>query len=550
MTAARPTAPTGPPAPSSRSGPTVLLLVAWALLSLLLNVRYPALEPVGLYFLPAIDATVLFAVIALFAWRGYRIPGWVVAVLAALVLILRAFRVADGIVWRYFNRPIDLGLDMPTAWAMVHLLQTTVAWPILVISLTLLAGCAFGFTALAAWSVRAAERAFDATRSRALFAGLVTAALLLSPLLPADSGRGMRQGAFAPSLVPRLIEEVGRITRLEEVRQAEAARIRAAADRVRATPGGLQKLGRSNVLLFFIESYGATVIDEPDHRAGMLPVYQQIDSLLAGQGFQVASSLLDSPTYGGRSQLAHQALATGIRAGDIVADDLVQALRPPTMAGFFQKAGYRTVLVMPGNVHRGLYRWLYEFEKVYSSWDLGYRGPLYVLDSMPDQYVVDFIHRQELQRPSAPLFVEYVFVTSHAPWDRQPPFIDDWQMGDGSLFARHAPVVFPVTWSNLREASPAYLRSISYNLRVIVEYLTRFDTGDSLAIVLGDHQPIGDVTRNSPSPAVPIHVISRQGALVEPFRARGYSRNMEPARPQPTPGMDSFLIDFLTAFSR
>jgi hypothetical protein len=145
----------------------------------------------------------------------------------------------------------------------------------------------------------------------------------------------------------------------------------------------------------------------------------------------------------------------------------------------------------------------------------------------------------------------YALVSSHAPWDVQPPLLADWsQLGDGSTFAVRPPVRFPVNWSSLHQASAAYLHSIAYDLQVLADYLTRFDLGDALVILLGDHQPVADVTRSSPSQAVPIHIISRQAALVDAFRARGYSPGMRPAISDSPPGMETFLADLLTTLSR
>ena len=68
-------------------------------------------------------------------------------------------------------------------------------------------------------------------------------------------------------------------------------------------------------------------------------------------------------------------------------------------------------------------------------------------------------------------------------------------------------------------------------------------------IVLGDHQPVAEVTRFSGSSAVPIHVWSRNPALVAPFRARGYTPGLRPARGAPPRGMETFLPDLLADFS-
>jgi hypothetical protein len=58
---------------------------------------------------------------------------------------------------------------------------------------------------------------------------------------------------------------------------------------------------------------------------------------------------------------------------------------------------------------------------------------------------------------------------------------------------------------------------------------------------------VSEVTNNSPSWAVPIHVISRDADLVAPFVSRGYSQGMVPANGSLP--MEGFLVDFLRNFS-
>jgi hypothetical protein len=554
----------------SASARLALLILAWTVLNLLFNVRYPERTSPALAFLPSLDATVLLAGIALSAWRGYRLPRGMVIALAVAVVAGRAFRVSDGVVWRYFNRPIDLGLDLPTSGEIVRLMRSTIGTPALVAAVSILIALAIGFGFLAAWSMRAAEQVFASSRHRLLFAGAAVLALLLCPLVPPDhrgkashenratharhasqDGR-LRLGLYAPSLVPRLIHEARRLFELDAYRQAEAVRVRATAARLQALPHDLGKLRGSHVLLFFIESYGATVLDHPEMAPRIGPLYQAIDAQLGGQGFHIASSLLDSPTNGGRSQLAHQAIFTGIRADNRINDALVQEIKPKTMARFFGEAGYRSVLVMPGNTHRGLYRWVYDFDQLYCSWDLGYRGPAFGFAPMPDQYVVDVIHRRELGAASRPMLVSYALLSSHAPWDPQAPLIEDWsRLGDGRMFWRVPAVRFPINWSNLHEGARAYMHSIAYSLQVVSSYLSGFDLGQALVIIVGDHQPVSDITRGSTSNAVPVHIISRQADLVEVFRRRGYSSSMRPATsPQVLPpGMETFLPNLLVDFS-
>jgi hypothetical protein len=304
------------------------------------------------------------------------------------------------------------------------------------------------------------------------------------------------------------------------------------------------------VLVFLIESYGAVVVDEPDHARRIGPVYDAATAALQGHGFTVASGLLGSPTYAGRSWLAHTTLTTGVRTTDVVTDGLVQARRPATLARFFHDAGYRTVLVQPANHYRELQRWLYDFDVVYSGWDFDYRGPAYRWADMPDQYAIDFIHRKEVVAARGPLLAMYTLITSHAPWSDQPPIVADWsRIGDGALYHALPVARFPIGWTNLADAAGAYDESIAYDLDVIVDYVNRTVGDRALVIVLGDHQPVAEVTRFSPSTAIPVHVMSRDPGLVAPFRARGYSPGMRPNRTAPPPGMETFLPDLLADFS-
>jgi hypothetical protein len=549
--------------------PTLRFLGAWTLLDVLCNVRFPGREPALWYLLPSLDATALLALVAFFAARGRRVPRALVILGAALVSVVRLFRFADGGSRRYFNRPINLGLDLTLSMDAVRLLADTMSHALLVLLVPLALAALLGLGLAAAWALRVAERALAAPAPRAIFAAVVALAAVVSlatglppAVLDADAGVApgvyvagaardtRRAGAFGDSALPRLAREADFAGHLDRYREAQTARIEATGRTLAALPHALDKLGHASVFLFLIESYGAVVVDAPDHARRLAPVYDAATASLEAHGFQVASSLLASPTYSGRSWLAHTTLTTAVRTTDVITDRLIQARRPAALAGFFHDAGYRTVIVQPANHYRALPRWLYDFDVVYSGWDFDYRGPTYRWASMPDQYVIDFIHRHEVAPARGPLLVAYTLITSHAPWSDQPPVVADWsRIGDGALYAGLPVARFPITWTNLADAAEAYDHSIAYDLEVIVDYVDRFVAGDALVIVLGDHQPVAEVTRFSGSSAVPIHVWSRNPAFLAPFRARGYTPGLRPARGAPPRGMETLLPDLLADFS-
>jgi hypothetical protein len=529
---------------------TMGFLLGWTTLNVVFNLRYPAPEGWWTPLLPSVDATVLLAACAVWATTGRRVPAALTGAVAVVAVAVRLFRVGDGITVRYFNRPIDLASDLPTAPELPRLLGSTVPHRTLVALAA--AGCLLlvGIGVLVARILRRAERYLSDRRGRLIFAATAGLTLALSALVSPD-GRGLRAGAFGPSLVPVAVRQARGYAGLARRRQEALAEIRRNDQGLRGSRGRLGGARGTNLFLFLVESYGETVLERPDLARAIEPVYEATGRALAEAGFEVASGLLSSPTYAGRSHLAQETLATGLRAADPVVDALVQRERPTTMARIFRDAGYRTVLVQPGSTHRGLYRWVYDFEQVYSAWDFEYRGPSYRWAPMPDQYTLDFVQRREVARAARPLLVEYALVSSHAPWSDQPPVVSDWDsIGDGRIFAGLPAAHFPIGWTNLAEGGDAYVHALGYDLQILAQYIARFVPGDSLVIVLGDHQPVAEVTRWSRSYAVPVHVISRNHALVDAFRLRGYRSGMLPARSENPPGLETLLPDLLGDLSQ
>ena len=524
---------------------TIGFLLGWTVLSLVFNLRTPGPAAWWTPLLPSLDATFLLAGYALGAYAGRRIPPPLTGALAVIAVVVRLFRIGDGITTRYFNRPLELATDLATAPEITRLLNSTVSRAMVIVGA--IAGCLLlvGIGALVAAILRRAERYFSDQRGRIIFAAAVMLTAAISALVPPD-GRGLRAGAFGASIVPVAVAQARAYAALPRRRQAALAEIRRTDHDLRHAAGGLGRLRGANVFLFLIESYGETVLDRPDLARAIEPLYEATGGALAAAGFDVASGLLSSPTYAGRSHLAQETLATGVRAADPLVDGLVQRERPMTMAGIFHDAGYRTVLAQPGSTHPGMPRWSYDFEQVYSAWDFDYRGPSYRWAPMPDQYTVDFIHRHEIARATRPLLVEYALVSSHAPWSDLPPVMSDWDaIGDGRIFASLPAAHFPIGWTNLADAGDAYVHAVIYDLQILTRYIVERVAGGALVIVLGDHQPVAEVTRGSPSHAVPVHVISRNRALVDAFRARGYRSGMRPARADDPPGLERLLPDLL-----
>src|SRR5690606_29898864 len=130
--------------------------------------------------------------------------------------------------------------------------------------------------------------------------------------------------------------------------------------------------------------------------------------------------------------------------------------QPKTLVDAFNGAGYRTVSAEPGTTRAMPPPELYDFDQRYYAPHFGYRGPEFSWAPMPDQYVLDRVHRA-LRGHRGSLFVKYAFVSSHAPWDVQPRLIHDWsKIGNGAIYHQLEPLRFPTSWTDFSQAAWPY----------------------------------------------------------------------------------------------
>ena len=547
----------------ARVAAIVPFAASWAFLNVVLNLRWPAAEPGPPLWclLPSLDVTVLLFGFALLGVAGRRLPRWAMGLLAAVLVAVRIFRFGDGLVRDGWGRPVNLSLDVPLLPDLARLLRSTVA------PLTLLLGVLIGVAGLGLLVVlihRALTRLQRdlavAPRRIALTVVTVLAAILSPSWTGSQKVAGGHVGLFGASVVPRLFEQIRFVADVRVLRAAKAREIAGAQLHLAQIPSGLEKLAGTDVLLFFIESYGHTVYTNPQQARLIEPVHQAFAAQLGRLGMTVATGQLASPVQGGGSWMAHATFAAGVRIGDGLEFALLRQTQPPptTMAVFFRRAGYRTVLVQPGTTRPWPEGEVTGFDRRYYAPDLAYEGPAFEWAPMPDQYVIDFVARREITTGArAPIFAEFALISSHAPWSVQPPVVDWARLQAGSIYNQVPQVHFPVNWQTLAQGGEAYVASLGYDFTILRQYLPQLARPDSLIIVLGDHQPHAAVTGAPPTPEIPVHVISRNRALVQAFiddRGEGggsqFVPGMRPPLATPAPKMETFLADLLRRLSR
>jgi hypothetical protein len=518
-------------------------------LNVLFNLRFPSLEVPLWYVIPSVDVVMILGGFVLVGSQGWRVPKAVHVVLVVLIVLARLLRFGDGIQDRYYAQRFtlyDLAL-LPEGIRFAH--SALPAWKFY--PLLLVVGAALLILPLAASrALRLAEAYLFDWKRAPLVGALAVFAFGIGLVLPREvRHQKLFTGGYGTSIGPRMRREVSFLFGVWVDREKWRSAIGRADQELSRTPSDLALLGRRNVHLILVESYGEVAVERPDFVTAITPSFRALETELGARGFSVASGKMVSTTFGGRSWLAHATLATTVPVTDQLAFDTVHASKPKTMAGFFRAAGYRTVLVAPGVTRPGSRGDLYRFDKNYYYADFEYEGPAFAWATLPDQFALDFVRRRELTS-TQPLFIQYVLVSSHAPWSETPTIVEDWsRLGNGAIFDIQPVLRFPIVWPNFENAHEAYIRSIVYEFEVIRRFVVEFIQDDALVIVLGDHQPVVEVSGDERNKRVPIHVFSREKALVEPFLARGYVPGMWPSGAKEARGMESFLFDLLRDFS-
>ncbi|MCP5155108.1 MAG: hypothetical protein H6983_13130 [Ectothiorhodospiraceae bacterium] len=309
---------------------------------------------------------------------------------------------------------------------------------------------------------------------------------------------------------------------------------RADLDRVPLGIADLSALGGADVLVVFVESYGATAFDDPRHvpdrEAGQAALARAVDA----RDLLAVSAFVDSPTFGGASWLAHSTFLTGMEIADNASHALLLTRRRDTLVQRFQAQGYRAVAVMPGLKAAWPEGGFYGFDRIYGERDLDYRGPDFGWWRIPDQFTLARLAATELGAGErAPVLAFFPTVSTHAPFRPVPPYQPDWSRLLGpqpfDVASVRASLEAAPPWA---DPSPAYAEAVRYALTTLAGFVERHaftrDGRPLLLVVLGDHQPPASVTGPGVSHEVPVHVITSHRGLAARLVAAGFAAGLAP----------------------
>ncbi|MGE0159907.1 MAG: sulfatase-like hydrolase/transferase [Gemmatimonadales bacterium] len=494
----------------------------------------------------AVEAALVVAGMAVLPpGRWSRALAWVVA---SAVVLASAAAFADLVFWSSLGRPLNLSLDLYLIDAVYRLAVGNIGLLRTLGAAALIVVVGLGVVVLLARLLMpAAESSSRDPRVRRLGPALIatTALVWLAGLAVGPLAQRIRAPALS---LARTQSALLASTRAERASfESELTRAPASYADV---PALLGRLEGADVVIAYLESYGMAALEDPELATFVRPRLDVMATRLEAAGLHVASGRMVSPTVGGQSWYAHGTVTSGLWLSSQQRWELLLRSGRETLVDDFRRAGYRTATIMPAITTPWPEAVRLGFDEIYTEPSIPYAGPPFYWVTMPDQFTWSFVG-DVLARETGPTFVEVAMVSSHAPWTPVLPLLDWDEIGDGAVFEQYRRDGHPPEelWWDVAELRAGYARSMAYSVAAMAEFAERYLDDRTLLVVLGDHQAAPWVT-GAESPDVPVHVIARDPALIQPFvTGWGFTRGVLPAAGQPVHRMDELRAWFVETYS-
>lgn len=495
----------------------------------------------------ALEAFLVVGFLALLPRRRWSLAG--AAAVAPVTAFIALLAFSDAAARMSLARPLNLYLDVHLARSVFHLLSGNIGWPRTLLAALVVTVLAVGVT-LALAFLLTHLLAQSPVRSRRVMGGL----LLAFSTLGITGGRVPALASQVAFPVVDLVrEQVHFFSRMLGERERFAGEMAMSPSDYGDFPGLLGGLGGRDVVLAFVESYGISALEDPRYAPLIGSRLDDMESRMAAAGLHLATGTLVAPSQGGQSWLGHATVLSGLWLENQLRYDLLLASDRRTLVDDFRRAGYRTVALMPAITMLWPEGERFGYTEIFAHRDIEYRGPALNWVTMPDQFTWSYLETVIRRSPDPrPLFAEVALISSHAPWVPILPVLEDWDaIGDGSIFDpwENAGERPEDLWRDTDRVREHFALSIDYALHALTAYAERFQDDGALLIVMGDHQPAPLITGEEASREVPVHVISGDPALLEPFLAWGFRPGAHPGSDRTAPRMDAFRDWFIRAFS-
>jgi hypothetical protein len=313
-----------------------------------------------------------------------------------------------------------------------------------------------------------------------------------------------------------------------------------------------QRLEGADVLLMFLESYGAVTYDVPSIADVVDPSRQSFANAAHETGRRVLSTFVESPTFGGGSWLAHISLMSGTEIRDPGDYAVLMTQKRDTVPKAFAAAGYHTIAVMPGTRNAWPEGAFYGFDAIYGEHEVDYRGPDFGWWRIPDQFTLSRVHALAAESGAQrPLFAFLPTINTHIPFLPVPPYQPDWQrLGTDDPFSKAAVEASLAKTPDWLHLGKPYAESFAYTFTYLAGYLRERMPQNAVLILLGDHQPAASVTGEGARWDVPVHVVTRSDAIADQLLAAGFVEGVTlPAHEHSTRKMHELTPILLHAFN-
>src|SRR5215470_4485494 len=463
------------------------------------------------------------ALVAAASPRRRMLSSRALQILTVVWLLLVVGRYADVTATALFGRDINLYWDLRFIPDVVSLLAKAASFRLV---LAVIGGILVLFSLLyiaLRWALRRVATAAAADDERPVIAavGLIVIALFV--------GRFYQPRLEAVPFARPVTATYGRQVRV-------AARALAGSNAVAASPpmnATLAQVKGADVLLVFLESYGAVTFDRPEFAERLAGARADLITAIRETNRDVVSGFVESPTFGGSSWLAHISLMSGIEVRDPDTNAMLMAQKRDTLVSTLKHAGYRTVALMPGLWQAWPEGAYYGFDDIYGGARLDYLGPQFGWFDIPDEFALAKLDAEESNvEPRKPLFVFFPTISTHTPFRPTPPYQPDWQrmltnrpFDQGDLdhaFDQQA------DWLDL---GPSYVDAMAYAYTTLTGYLRANANRDFVMIVLGDHQPPALVSGEGAPWDVPVHIITSRRGVLERLQIYDFRPGLTPIRP-------------------
>lgn len=456
--------------------------------------------------------------LALVGWTAFVGPlrRNAVAALSLLVLVFVAGRYAEVTAPALYGRPVNLYWDSQHIPNVVAMLAEVGPWWLAGL---LFAGIAALFVALfagVAWCLHAIARVLREPVGRAVVAGV--AGVVVAFYLAGHAFDWRVRHKYSLPVTATFLQ------------QAKFVVAASTADPARNLSGlplptnGFDRLAGDDVLLMFLESYGAVTYDEPSIARTVAPARDELAHAAAETGRHIVSAYAASPTFGGGSWLAHASFMSGVEVRDPGDYMLLLTQRRETWPKLFKAAGYRSFAIMPGMRSAWPEGAFYGFDKIFDAAALDYRGPEFGWWRIPDQFSLARIGELAASADShEPLLVFLPTINTHIPFLPVPPYQADWhRVLTSEPFPAEdvdASLAEMPDWQALGEP---FADSFVYTFTYLAGYVRAKANRNETLLLIGDHQPAASVAGVGARWDVPVHVITSRAEVAAALVAAGF----------------------------